>query len=506
MTAQLFSGLVELDNSMQVRPLAASKWEVSDSGKTYTFHLRQDIYFHPFQDRWAAKERKLTAQDFKYSFTRIVDPKVASAGAWIFNEKVEGVKEFQDGGAPSVSGFEALDDSTFQIRLRESFPPFIRILTMPYCFAVPKEAVEFYGTDFRTNPIGTGPFVFKSWSDGVSLVLHKNEYYFESENGKRLPFLDAIEVKFITSELSAFVEFTQGRLDFINGLDDSFRDEILDRDGQISEKYQNDYKVLRVPQLNTEFLGILVDSTKKVAAGNPLFNRNVREALSLAIDREKLVKVVLRNAFYAAEGFVPNGIPGFEPGDRGTMEFDREKAAQLLQEAGFPGGKGMPKISLKNNPKYQKVMEFVQRSWQQIGVECEIDNMQGAALRELASKGEINMWRASWIADYPDAENYMGLMYTGFIPPNGANRMRYSDAVVDSFYVASFGAHEDEERGELFRRMEAVAMKDYPVIPLYFDVIFRIVQPGIEGMETNAMNHLFLKRVKKRNEKNQSDR
>ena len=167
-TSQLFNGLIQLDSNLNVRPCIAKSWNISNDGLTYTFHLRPDVYFHK-SDCFADSTRCVVAADFVYSFNRILDEKVASPGRWIFSE-VD-----YDGSQPA---FFAPNDSTFIIRLRQPFSPFLGMLGMPYCFVVPHEVVEHYGTDFRQHPIGTGPFKFQLWKENTKLVMRKNPYYF----------------------------------------------------------------------------------------------------------------------------------------------------------------------------------------------------------------------------------------------------------------------------------------------------------------------------------------
>jgi oligopeptide transport system substrate-binding protein len=369
-------------------------------------------------------------------------------------------------------------------------------LAMAYGSIVPHEVVEHFGKEFRSHPIGTGPFRFKRWDEGTSLVLLKNPRYFEVENGRVLPFVDAVEVRFIRERLSEFVELLQGRLDFVNGLDKSTKDEIFDLQGKIKEKYSRQFRFAIAPQLNTEFIGILVDSTLPVLKAHPLRDRRVREALNYAIDRQALVDYLLNgNGYPATSGLVPAGMPGFNADSVQGFHFDPDKASELLAAAGFPGGKGMPVLSVKSTPIYQGVMEYVQKSWERIGVTLEVDNMDGGAVRELASKGEVNLWRASWIADYPDAENYLGLFTTSQIPPNGPNRMRYSNAEYDALFEASHAEPRDSVRFLMYQQMERLMLADAPVIPLYYDKIVRIVSPKVKGLSTNATNMLYLKRV-----------
>ncbi|MEO0473881.1 MAG: ABC transporter substrate-binding protein, partial [Bacteroidota bacterium] len=253
MTAQLFNGLVELDDELKVQPAIAHRWDISEDGTIYTFHLKQDIFYHRHpvfaMAGLADSSRHVIATDFVYSFSRICDPATASTGQWIFNGKIKGLAAFQAQEIDHISGFRAVDDSTFQIELVQAFPPLLGLLAMPYGFVVPHEIVAHYGEDFRAHPVGTGPFQFFRWVEGQSLILHRNPHYFEQEAGQSLPYLDAVQVSFIPSRLSAFIEFVQGRMDFIGDLDASYKDEILNLDGTIKEEYAEKYQFVLTPQL-----------------------------------------------------------------------------------------------------------------------------------------------------------------------------------------------------------------------------------------------------------------
>jgi oligopeptide transport system substrate-binding protein len=499
MCAQIFNGLLEFDTVLGLQPSLCRTWEITDSGRTYTFHLRDDVWFHKSPLLGPDSTRKMVASDVEYSFTRICEPAVAAKGFWIFNGKVEGVETFREGKSAQISGFQAPNDSTFIIRLQKPFAPFPNLLAMAYASVVPKEVVAFYGKDFRSHPVGTGPFRFKSWNENVSLILLKNERYFERDaQNQPLPYLEAVHVRFIRERLSEFVELCQGNLDFVNGIDKSTKDEVFDSKGDIRQRYQEQFKFDIHPQLNTEFIGILVDSTMPAAQNHPLTDRRVRQALNYGIDRQALADYVLNGKGYPANsGMVPMGMPGFDATAVKGYHFDPDRAAELLAEAGFPGGKGIPVLSLKSNPAFQAPMEFVQKSWERLGLTVTIDNMDGAALRESAGKGEINLWRAGWIADYPDGENYLGLFATAQIPPNGPNRMRFSSAKFDSLFAAAESEPRDSIRFQLYQEMDRLMLDEAPVVLLYYDKIVRIISPKISGFTTNAINMLLLKRTRK---------
>ena len=243
---QLFNGLVQLNKNLNIEPEIASSWSISSDGLTYTFYLRNDVYFHESPIFGEKKTRRVEAKDFVYSFDRLKDPVVASPGSWVLL---------------NVENYEATAKDILTITLKNPFPAFLGLLTMRYCSVVPKEVTTYYGLNFRSNPIGTGPFYFKRWDENVKLVLLKNQKYFEKDKkGNQLPFLDAIAIRFIPDIQSEFMLFLQGKLDFINSLDASYKDELLDYDGTLRSKYYAKINMLKGPYLNSEYIGIYLDS------------------------------------------------------------------------------------------------------------------------------------------------------------------------------------------------------------------------------------------------------
>lgn len=500
MTAQLFNGLVSLDSDLNIQPSLSKMWEISENGQVYTFHLRKGVFFHKHPSFGPDSSRQVVAEDVVYSFQRICDPSVASTGKWIFSGKIAGLEAFEAGTVPHISGFHALNDSTFQLSLTAPFPPLLGLLAMPYGYVVPREVVEEYGDDFRSQPIGTGPFQLYRWEEGNHLILHRNPNYFESEKGFQLPYLDAVSVRFSPSRLSAFIEFVQGNLDFIGDLDPAYKDEILTRDGEIQAAYGDRYQFILAPQLNTEYLGFQTDTSLEFVQGHPLADPSVRKAINYAIDRPKLVRYLLNGMGYPAEaGFVPNGMPGFDPLEVQGFRFDPEQSAALLAEAGYPQGENLPVLVLNSTQKYAAISEFIQKSLENVGIRVQIQNLQGGALRKEIYGVRVNFWRASWIADYPDSENYLSLFYSGNHSPSGPNTTHFSSVEFDELYQQALSTTDDSLRLNLYHQMDRLMLEQAPIVPLYYDRSIRILQKGITGLGSNPMNHLFLSRVRKEN-------
>ena len=490
---QLYNGLVQLDNQLETQACIAHSWNVSEDGKTYTFFLRNDVYFHTTDFfNFPQGKRKVIASDFVYSFNRIVDKTVASPGAWIFNA----VDTCKDG----TYAFLAVDDTTLVIRLKESFPPFLKLLTMQYCSVVPKEVVDKFGKDFRKYPVGTGPFKFKMWKEGLKLVMLKNDDYFEFENNQRLPYLDAVAVSFIIDKQAAFMEFVKGNLDFLSGLDASYKDELLTKDGRLNPAYNSRIYMLTMPYLNTEYLGFLMDEKQKGADNNPLLKKEIRQALNYGFDRRKMLRFLRSNIGEPGlYGMIPYGLPPFDTNNTYGYDFNPEKARALMAAAGYPNGKGLPPITISVSESYIDIIQYIAYELEQIGFKIKIAKLQAGTQRQMIAKSELPFFRGSWIADYPDAENYLSLFYSKNFCPSGPNYTHYKNAQFDKYYEQSQQTSNDSLRMELYKKMDALIMEDAPVIVLYYDQVLRFVSKKIVNMDNNAMNLLILKKVKKIN-------
>ena len=481
----LYNGLVDLDEQMHIVPSIAKSWTISPDGTVYTFTLRDDVFFH--QTDFFPQKRKVTADDFVYSLGRIVDGSVASPGAWIF-QKVKRDSE----GKPA---FKALNDNTFQITLSEEFPPFLGILAMKYCSVVPKEVVEQYGKDFRTHPVGTGPFKFQIWEEGVKLVLRKNPDYFETdEEGNHLPYLDAVAITFIVDKQSVFMEFMKGSLDFMSGVDACYKDALLTKTGELNPDYADRVKLLTGPYLNTEYLGFML---KDDGSNNPLLKKEVRQAINYGFDREKMMRYLRNNTGYpGTSGFVPMGLSSFDTAKVKGYNYNPTKALELLAKAGYPNGKGLPPIPLSVSANYLDISQYIQHELEQIGIPVTLDVQQAAQQRQMMRNYQLPFFRGSWICDYPDPENYLSLFYSKNLQPNGSNYTHYVNPQYDKLFEKSQRCLNDSIRNIYYTQLDAMLMEDAPVVVLYYDKVLRFTGINVEGLGTNPINMLDLRRVK----------
>ena len=485
---QIYNTLVEIDSNLTVVPSLAKSWEISENRLTYTFHIRNNIFFQDDDAFINGKGRRMIAQDVVYSFNRILDKRVASSGGWIFNNKVVLNRPFV-----------ALNDSTFQLTLIRPFPPILGILSMKYCSIVPREVVEKQGKEFRRHPCGTGPFQFYLWEEGQAMVLHRNPHYWEKDSiGKQLPYLDAIKISFYDNKATEFLQFRQHQLSFINDIDPSFKDEVLTKNGELREVWKDKILLNKHSYLNTEYFGILMDEDNELVKNSPLRIKAVRQAINYCINRQQLMMYMRNSIGYAATaGFCPGGLPSRNIEFVKGYHYNPAKARELLRQAGFKEGADFPVIKILTINIYSDIASFVAKQCEEVGINVQVEIVQKSLLLEQTAKSEALFFRGSWIADYPDAENYMAMFYSK--NPAPPNYTRYKNPSFDKLYEKALEETVDSLRYDLYRQMDQMVINDAPVVPLFYDMVIHLVNKNIIGMRPNALNLLELRKVDIRN-------
>ncbi|MDQ3142918.1 MAG: ABC transporter substrate-binding protein [Bacteroidota bacterium] len=476
----IYNQLIDLNDSLQLVPELATLWKIEDGGTKYTFQLRRDVYFHEDSCFVNHKTRLLNAHDVVFSFSRLLDPELAAPGSWVFSGIVDSLKPFY-----------AENDSTFIIQLKKPFSPLLKILTMQYCSIVPKEAVDYYGKKFALHPVGTGPFRIKKWIGRQGLFLSKNEEYFIPG----APLLEGVRISFIEDRNTAYLEFLKNKIDFFSGLQSGFALQLLDQTGNLQTDKLNSLQYFKQDFLNTEYLGFNLEVLPKSHA---LQNSKVRQALNYAIDKKSLI----RNFRYgvgtpAHAGFIPKGLKSYEESTIGYA-YNAIKAKELLDEAGYYN---LPledaQVIVNTNKEYLELVTFITRQWQEIGIKVTIELLETATLREKMRQGSLACFRASWIADYPDEESFMAVFYSqNDAPPN---YMRFKSSQFDVLYDQSVIQSDETVRKDLFRKMDAIIIKEAPVVFLYYDQTSCFAQNHVKGLKINALNLLKLETVNEMN-------
>lgn len=495
---QIYDLLVDFDSSLTLQPELAEKWEISEDGLTYTYHIRHGVRFHDSEVFPDGKGRELNAHDIKYCFDRILDSRTGTLGSSYFAGKVKGAQEYYDatadtaGSVPAggVPGFRVVDDFTFAIDLMAPFGAFKFYPALGYNYIYPREAVEKYGQDFFRHPVGTGPFVFKRWEQNVDLVLERNpNYWAKDEFGNQLPFLDGFVLSFIKSEDSQLSEFKEGKLEEAYRIPSASYRSVISEKGGLTPEYSQ-FAIHRIPALSTQFYGMLTtDAVFK--------DKRIRQAFNYAVDRERLIRYVLQGQSNgpASHGLVPPSMPGYNVSLVKGYTFDLARARQLLAEAGYPNGKGFPAVDLQLNAgggRNELVAQAVQEMLStNLGVKIGMRQLEWGIHLDRIDNGQANFYRLGWVADYPDPETFLNLFYGANVPATGAspiNSTRYKSAHFDSAFVVALGIVDDALRNAEYAKAEQIAVDDAPVLFLFHDMDYRLIQPYVRGYSSNAMD------------------
>lgn len=508
-SSQIFEGLIRFSQKdLTVVPCLAESWEISNDYTLYTFKIRQGVYYHDDACFPEGKGRQLTANDFKYCFNKLCEADANNSGFWVFKNKVKGANEYHESTVNKkpleggVSGIKVLDDYTLQIELTQPFASFLAILGTPFTFAFPKEAVDKYGHEVRSKCVGTGPFRLKELKEDVVIILARNENYWEKDEfGNQLPYLDAIKFSFFKEKTAELLEFRKQNLDMVFQLPSEMIDEVImdldkvDTGATISEKQ---YDIQITPALSVQYYGFQHQ--------NEIFNNKlVRQAFNYAIDRNKIVEFTLKGEGVAAlYGFVPPAFKDYNIKNIKGYNYDPDKARNLLAKAGYPNGKGFQGITLQLNSgglRNLHVAEAVQQMiTSNLNIKVKLEVLPFPQHIENLESGKALFWRSAWIADYPDPENFLNLLYSIHIPkePDAKsyiNASRYMSAKFDSVFNMALKTTDEAERFKLYEEADQIAIEDAAIIPIFYDENIRLLQPYVKGFDSNAMEYRDFRRV-----------
>ena len=498
-TNQIYEGLVKLSQKdLSVIPGLAESWEINEDATVFTFHLRQGVKFHDDPCFSGGKGREVTAHDFKYCFTKLCTSDPQNQGFWVFQDRVKGASAYFQStvdGNPlkeGVTGVKVIDDYTLQIELDYSFAGFLQILNTPFCWAFPKEAVEKYGIDMRVNCVGTGPFKVETIKEGEAVILIRNEdYWGVDEHGNKLPYLDAIKIIFLQEKKAEFLEFRKDNLDMVFKLPIEMIDEIMGELENAGDEGAS-FELQVIPSLGIYYLGFQHQSE--------LFsNKLIRQAFNYAIDREKIVTYTLQGEGRpAVYGIVPPSFKDYDYESVDGYSFDPYKAKLLFAEAGYPNGKGFPKLTLQLNSGGLiniQISEVIQKMLKEnLNIDVALNVMPWPQHLESLESGKALFWRAGWIADYPDPENFLNLLYSIHIPkdPEGIsyiNSVRYKSEIFDSIFRLALREVDDKRRYELYRDADQVAMDDAAIMPIFYYENYRLLQLNVRNFDINPMEY-----------------
>lgn len=466
MLQQMFESVVKWNDKNGIEPNLADKWDISPDGKVYTFHLKDNVFFHsPFK-------RKATAADFVYSMTRALDKATNSPTAMSYLNDVVGAKELNDGRTKTLAGVKAVDDRTLQITLDAPHPYFLAKLTYPTAYVVCKEAIEKAGGEWSEKAmIGTGPFKLRTYQAEYKVTLAANPDY----HGQK-PILDGIERPIVRDNNTRQTNYETNALDVV----DVQRTELdrLQKDPILSKELKT------FTRANIYYLAL------NQQVYEPFKDKRVRQAFAMAIDKDQLIKIVLKGTAVRADGIVPPGIPGHVDGYLG-IPFNPTKAKALLAQAGHAGGKGMPKlvISFRQGQQFladavQEIRDDLKRN---LGISVDVRQVDWSQFLLERRNGTMPCFHLRWAADYLDPQDFLSMMLR-----TGAqeNKVGYSSPQFDMLCDQADIEPDPKKRADLYHQAEQIAVDDAPWVCLYHLRDVELHKPYVKGIRDSLMGHL----------------
>src|SRR5712691_729925 len=469
---QIFDGLVQFDSHLNPVPAIAGFWEASVDGQVWTFYLRKGVRFH--------NGREVTADDFVYSFTRILDPAVRSPVTDSFNY-IRGVEDFQAGKTPQVEGLRAPDRYTLQISLKEPYAPFLSALAMSNAKVVPREEVEKRGEQFGHHPVGSGPFAFVRWEQRQEIILQAYNFYYEGR-----PFLDQIVFKISTDK-----QFEEDFATFLKGeLEETVVPSSKGEEIRQNPRYRP-YTYLMKPLLHLLYIGLNTQTA-------PFTDRKVRQAFNYAINKKAIVEEIRQGVgSVPAKGILPPGMPGYDP-DLVGYYYSPRRAKQLLAEAGYPGGQGIPVLDIWFSSKEdtaRKELEAYQEDLAELGITVEIHQAADwPTFMTILEEKKPAMFRLAWYSDIPDPDNFF---YPLLFSQSKINRTFYRNLLVDQLLKEARSKTDYQQRIRLYQVIEQLVLDDAPWISQHHSAFEYLYQPYVQGIETNALgaHYILMKKV-----------
>jgi peptide/nickel transport system substrate-binding protein len=504
--SQVYQGLVKFSQAdLTILPSLAESWAVNENSTIFTFKIRKGIKFHNDPCFEGNEGRELTAKDVKYCFDKICESNTMNQGFFLFKDRVKGANEYFQSTKNKkplpngVEGIKVVDDYTIQIDLIKPYSGFLSLLGMQYAWIYPKEAYDKYGMEMRTKCVGTGPFIIKEVKEGEAVILSRNEEYWDTdEHGNQLPYLDAVKITFIKEKKAELLEFRKGNLDFVYQLPLEMIDEVVGELEDAKAGGNPSFQMQVMPSMAVQFLGFQTQL-------EPFKNKLVRQAFNYAVDRDAIVNFTLKGDGTPAKyGFVPPFSKDYDCTKIKGFTFDSDKARKLMAEAGYPGGKGLGTLELTLNAggtRNTQVAEVIQKQLKDnIGLDIKLNILPFAQHIENMENGKAPFFRVTWIADYPDPENFINQFSSEHVPQNPAektflNFMRYKNPELDALLSKAREEMDTKKRNEVLVKCDQIIIDDAVVLPLYYEENTRLLSANVRGFDQNAMEIRDLTRV-----------
>ena len=499
-TNQIYECLLQFDKDLSIKPMIAENWDVSEDGLAYIFKIKKGIYFHDNNCFSEGKGRELKASDVLYSFKRICSKKVGNYAYSLFKNNIRGSKAFHDSEEPidkkELEGVEVLDDYTVIFKLNHISSTFLESLAILSSAIVAKEAIE------KEAIVGTGPFLYSSETNNEEgIILHKNlNYHIKDAEGNKLPYLSAVSYKYISSGSGHLSAFIDGKLDIIDDIPPTKISKFVEQEISSFQKKPHKYIFNRNERLTTSFLSL--NTTVK-----PFNNKKIRQAIALAIDKNKIANNILHAKTYgpAKHGIVPPFMEGYNFSSVLGLEYDVDKARQLLAEAGYKNGKGFPTIVYttngRNRTSLRLALNLQKQLFNNLNINLEISSITLAESMQMSKYAKGHIFLKGWAADYPDPANFLSLVYGGSLPqsiddPSFPNASRYNNNKFNQLYEKILITLDEKEKNELCLMADQIIANDVPIIPLWYHENYGLSRSTVKNYIPNSMGIMYLTHVK----------
>ena len=494
-----------LKRPVELKPLLLAEMPaISENGKVYRFRLKKNIFFHDDQCFPDGKGRELVAADVFYSFKRMANNSNLPKGWWLLKDTIVGFDEYRtqqneadefDYDIP-VAGMKVINDHEFEIQLKEPFYRFTYVLAMFQTAVVPREAVDFYGKKFSRRPIGTGPFRFERWDTGSQIVYVRNPNYWEEyypddpglnedgsepypgyfkdkelgfyvDAGKRLPLLDRVDLEFFVQAQPKWLKFRKHEVDYTIVPAENFEEAYIKRTLKLKQEFVEDgVRSHPEPLLDMIYLGFNMEDP--VYGGYGEKRKWLRQAIALAIDWDEWNEAFYNGLNIVYDGPIPPGLEGHPEGHSLSTAYrgpDLQRARQLLAKAGYPEGKGLPKLVfyISRGERNPEVSEMTTRNLARIGVQLDVRLVDFSTLMDAVRNKRAPAFSFAWGSDYPDAENNLQLFYGPNKSPS-SNNFNYDRPEYNELYERVRVMSPSPQRTKLYEQMRDMVIEDTPVI------------------------------------------
>ena len=494
--AQIFEGLLKIDpGSTELMPSIAKETIVNENSTVFTFMLRDDVYFQDDACFENGKGRKVTAHDFKYSLEFACSSHELNQIEYLLKDKIKGADIYFKGEVDHVEGIKVKDDYTLEIELKTPFAGFKKVLTHAGLSVFPKESIDKYGNGVQTHPVGTGAFILDVFADDKIVLKRNNHYWDKDDFGNPLPFLDKVTMTYSKDKTDELLSFRAEKIDLVLDIPVEEVENILGTLNEAQAGGNVKHIVDSKSSMSITYYGFAHES-------EAFSKKDVRRAFNMAIDRKSIIDNWLEGEGWAAtNGFVPR-MKDYPIADVKGYSYDVERAKGLMAKAGYPNGNGFPTLNLYVNALEgsggHKLALAVQKSLKEnLGVNIKIELVAFEDREQYILDGTAIFWRAGWIADYPDPENFLNLFYSGNIADKGTtvNPFKYKSAEFDAMYEKALAETDDEKRMALFAKCDQIIIDDAAVMPLITDDFVTMVNLKVRKFVTNEVEQLDFSRI-----------